>query len=200
MPKQGMEPIRRKALIDAAIQEIGSTGSLDVTVGQIARKAGMSPALAHHYFGSKDRILLAAMRHILTKFGDHVRYELALATTPQERLEAIFKASFHPHNFRPEVIATWLLFYVQAQKSPEAKRLLRIYSGRLSANLLYDLRRLTHRAHAEEIAQGLASMIDGFYIRHALQDRVPDRLETLALVTEYLHLKLGQHPRKGKPQ
>lgn len=56
VPKVGMEPIRRSALVQATIAEIGAAGSLDVTVGQIARRAGMSTALAHHYFGGKDQI------------------------------------------------------------------------------------------------------------------------------------------------
>ena len=65
MPKVGMEPIRRSALVKATIAEIGAAGNLDVTVGQIAKRAGMSTTLAHHYFGGKDQIFLAAMRHIL---------------------------------------------------------------------------------------------------------------------------------------
>jgi len=43
-----MEPIRRAALVEATITEIGVQGNLDVTVSQIARRAGMSSALAHH--------------------------------------------------------------------------------------------------------------------------------------------------------
>ena len=58
MPKLGAEPIRKAALINATIFEVGRAGSLDVTVAQIARRAGMSPALAHHYFGSKDQLFL----------------------------------------------------------------------------------------------------------------------------------------------
>jgi TetR/AcrR family transcriptional regulator, transcriptional repressor of bet genes len=196
MPKLGMEPIRRKALIAATIHEIGQVGSLDVTVGQIARRAGVSSGLAHHYFGGKEQILLAAMRHILTSFGQHVRNELALVETPVDRLEAIILASFHPRNFEPEVIAAWLAFYVQAQKSDAAQRLLQIYARRLHSNLVFNLRQLTGDRRAHEIAQGLASMIDGFYIRHALQDQIPARLETMAMVAEYLHLKLAQDPRK----
>ena len=34
MPKIGMEPLRKDALIRAAIVEVGTMGSLDVTVGQ----------------------------------------------------------------------------------------------------------------------------------------------------------------------
>jgi TetR/AcrR family transcriptional repressor of bet genes len=48
MPKIGQEPLRRAALMEAAVAEIGEAGTLDVTVGQIARRAGMSSALAHH--------------------------------------------------------------------------------------------------------------------------------------------------------
>lgn len=69
MPKLGMEPIRKAALVKATILEIGRLRSLDVTVTQIAKRAGMSSALAHHYFGSKDEIFLAAMRHILTIYA-----------------------------------------------------------------------------------------------------------------------------------
>ena len=42
MPKLGMEPIRKEALVKATIVEIGRVGSLDVTVSQIAKRAGMS--------------------------------------------------------------------------------------------------------------------------------------------------------------
>ncbi|AHM04613.1 HTH-type transcriptional regulator BetI [Roseibacterium elongatum DSM 19469] len=50
-----MEAIRRGELVEAAIHEIGARGSLNVTVGQIARRAGVSPALAFHYFKGKDQ-------------------------------------------------------------------------------------------------------------------------------------------------
>jgi TetR/AcrR family transcriptional repressor of bet genes len=190
MPKVGMEPIRRKALIEATILEIGEVGSLDVTVGKIAKRAGVSSALAHHYFGGKDQILLAAMRSILGLYGRNVKSEMVGAKTPMERLEAIISASFHEDNFADEVIASWLTFYVLAQTSDDAKRLLRVYAGRLQTNLVYDLRKLTSEPKAKRIANGLASIIDGFYIRQALQKSSSDRAETISIVSEYLHLQL----------
>jgi TetR/AcrR family transcriptional repressor of bet genes len=198
MPKVGMEPIRRKALIKATILEIGEVGSLDVTVGRIAKRAGVSSGLAHHYLGGKDQILLAAMRHILNVFGEHVRHELSLVNDPLDRLEAIILASFHPRNFAPEVVAAWLAFYVQAQKSKQAQRLLQVYARRLHSNLLFSLQQLTDPSRAEHIAQGLAAMIDGFYIRKALQDIAPSRLDTIATVAEYLHLQLGLTASRSK--
>ena len=79
MPKLGMEPKRRAALVSAVIDEIGEAGSLDVTVSKIAKRAGMSSGLAHHYFGSKDQMLIAAMRHILKVFSQRVVKGLAEA-------------------------------------------------------------------------------------------------------------------------
>lgn len=192
MPKLGMEPIRKAALIKAAIAEIGAAGTLEVTVSQIARRAGVSSGLAHHYFGSKDQIFLAAMRHIQTLFRDRVRSELKAAKTPRERLNAIIAASFDPEEFAPEIISSWLSFYVQAQNSVDARRLLRIYTRRLHSNLVFNLKHLTNAANAELIAAGVAALVDGLYIRQALGENPLDRFQTMGLVWDYLELKLGQ--------
>lgn len=54
MPKIGMEPVRRKALVDAALRVIGDQGTLAVTMSEIARTAaGSRPPL---------RIIISAAR------------------------------------------------------------------------------------------------------------------------------------------
>ena len=47
-PRVGVTEMRRRALISAALREIADRGTLDVTVAQIAHRAGVSSALAHH--------------------------------------------------------------------------------------------------------------------------------------------------------
>lgn len=189
MPKLGAEPMRRAALVKATIETVGEAGSLEVTVAQIARRAGMSSALAHHYFGSKEQIFLAAMRAILTLYGAEVRGALATASSPESRLRAIIAASFAPGSFRREAISAWLNFYVLAQTNPEARRLLRVYQRRLRSNLRHPLRVLVG-GRAEAVARGLGAMIDGVYIRAALAENAPDRAYALKIVTEYLEREL----------
>ena len=167
MPRVGMEPIRREALVKATIAEVGRKGSLDVTVAHIAARAGVSSGLAHHYFGGKEDLLFAAMRHILSVYAVAVRAELRRATTPRARLDGIIRASFGPANFAPDVIAAWLSFYVHAQSAEGARRLLYIYQRRLASNLTHALRPFIG-AGAVDIAETLAATIDGLYIRHAL--------------------------------
>lgn len=189
MPKLGMEPIRRSALVEATIHEIGSRGTLDVTVSQIAKRAGMSSALAHHYFGSKEQIFVAAMRHILTLYGAEVRGAMIMAQTPRARLEAIVRASFAPRQFRAETVSAWLNFYVQAQRSEDARRLLDIYQRRLRSNLLHEFRQIA-RDDATMLTRGLAAMIDGIYIRQALRRSPGDPESAVEVLLHYIDTSL----------
>ena len=192
MPKLGMEPIRRDALVKATIHEIGQKGSLDVTVSQIAKRAGVSSALAHHYFGAKDQIFLAAMRHILTTYSAQVRAALMGAETPRDRVQAIVGASFEAGQFRREVISAWLNFYVQAQTSEDAGRLLRIYQKRLRSNLAHALRPVL--ADPSSRAETLAALIDGLYIRAGLSGAAPDGKAATQTVMAHVDLMLGATP------
>jgi TetR/AcrR family transcriptional repressor of bet genes len=189
-----MEPIRKAALVKATISEIGRTGSLDVTVAQIARRAGMSSALAHHYFGSKEDMFLAAMRHVLTLYGAEVRGALATVRGPEARLNAVLAASFSPGNFRREAVSAWLNFWVMAQSVPEAKRLLAIYQRRLRSNLLAGLRPLAG-GRAALIADGLGALIDGLYLREVLKSGPPDRAAAVKLAQDYLTAELARCPK-----
>ena len=190
MPKLGMEPIRKAALVKATIIEIGQAGSLDVTVGQIARRAGMSTALAHHYFGGKEAMFLAAMRHVLTLYGAEVRGALAVAQGPEARLQAILAASFGRSNFRREVVGAWLNFWVLAQGTPEATRLLVVYQRRLRSNLLSNLRPLVG-ARADRLADGMGALIDGVYLREVLKQGQPDAAAAVATLQDYLAVHLA---------
>ncbi|MCL4158014.1 UNVERIFIED_CONTAM: hypothetical protein GTU68_021046 [Idotea baltica] len=166
MPKLGMEPIRRAALVKATIDVIGAQGSLDVTVSQIAKRAGMSSALAHHYFGGKDQIFLAAMRQILRDFGVEVCDALRATRTARARAEALISASFAPSCFAPATVSAWMTLYAQATTQPDMHRLLLLYQRRLHSNLTHALRLLSPTP--TEDAATLAALIDGLYLRAAL--------------------------------
>lgn len=168
MPKLGMEPLRRAALVDATITEIGQAGTLDITVARIAKRAGMSSALAHHYFGGKDDIFAAAMRHILSDLQAETSKRLRAARSPADRPRAIIEACFTPETFDPISVNAWMVFYVQSRTNPKARRLLGIYHSRLRSNLRHALRGLTAQFVTD--ADTLAALIDGIYLHQALSD------------------------------
>ncbi|QHQ35237.1 choline-binding transcriptional repressor BetI [Algicella marina] len=186
-----VEPQRRSQLVKAAIIEIGSTGSLDVTVSKIAKRAGVSPALAFHYFGDKEQLFLAAMRHVLTVYGTEIRTALRSEKTPEDRLRVIIDTSFSPTNFRKAVIASWLNFYVLAQRSDEAQRLLSIYHRRLQSNLVHELRPLVGE-RAPGVAQRIGGLIDGLYLRSAINPQDITGSSASAHVQMALDRELGR--------
>ncbi len=191
MPKTGMEPLRRRALIDAAISAIGDRGTLDVTMSDIAGRAGVSSALAHHYFGAKEDLLQATMRQLLADLGSDMVKALGRAATPRQRVSAVILVNFSVGQFRHETVHAWLAFYGEAQRSAALRRLLRVYGRRLYSNLMSGLLPLVPRHEAERMAETIAALIDGLYIRRALRDGLPHPLSAAALVEDYVEAKLG---------
>jgi TetR/AcrR family transcriptional repressor of bet genes len=190
MPKIGMRSLRKKALIDAAILAIGERGSLEVTMSEIAGRAGVSSALAHHYFGAKEDLLQATMRYLLADLGSDTVRALNAASTARARISAMIEVNFSAAQFRQETVHAWLAFYVEAQKSAPLRRLLRVYARRLHSNLMSGLASLMTRAEAERAAEGIAALIDGLYIRRALRDGLPNPASAAALVEDYVDAKL----------
>ena len=92
MPKLGMEPIRRTALLDATIAEVGKAGTLDIIISQIANCHGMSSRLAHLYFVAKEKIFIAAMRHTLALYAGQRKH-----TRCNSDPEQLFTFKADPH-------------------------------------------------------------------------------------------------------
>ena len=65
MPKLGMREIRRAQLIDATLLTIDQTGLAGATLASVAQRASISTGIVSHYFGDKDGLLEATMRHVL---------------------------------------------------------------------------------------------------------------------------------------
>jgi len=128
----------------------------------------MSSALAHHYFGGKEDIFAAAMRHILKDLRIETVARLSRAETALARVRAVIDACFTPETFDPVHVNAWMIFYVQSRTSPKAQRLLRIYHRRLHSNLCHALRPISARPMSD--AATLAALIDGIYLHQALSE------------------------------
>ncbi|MBO0905173.1 transcriptional regulator BetI [Jiella sp. MQZ13P-4] len=189
--RRSVETARREAVIAATIAAIDDVGSLDVTVAGIAARAGISPALVHHYFGSKDDLMIAAMRSLLRNYRHEVAQRLAAAEGQRERVSAVVAGCFAPSQFSRESISAWLVFYLYARRSGEAARLLRIYFRRLETNLVSALRPLVGLPRAARIAAAAGAMIDGVWLRQALTPLSrPDPVGAAAMVEHFIEAEL----------
>jgi TetR/AcrR family transcriptional repressor of bet genes len=174
MPKLGMGPIRRKQLIEAAIAAIHEHGFANATVARIARRAGVSSGIVHHYFADKDELLFATMRALLTELRHDTVARQRAATSPRERVNAIIDASFGEGQFDEQVFSAWLALYGNARQSKRLQRILALYHRRLRANLIHDLAKFMDREQAQRMAEGIGAMIDGLWLRYALTGKPDD--------------------------
>lgn len=171
MPKVGVQPIRRKQLIDATIQAIHRYGYGDATVARIASTAGLSAGIIAHYFGGKNELLAATMRSLLTDLRREAIRRLAQADSPLARVEAIVAANFDETQCTPEVVAAWLAFWAQVPHAPELARLQGVYRRRLRSDLRHALRQLKlAERDLDELTEVLGSLIDGIWLRAALAE------------------------------
>ncbi|MGG7568480.1 transcriptional regulator BetI [Rhodovulum sp. DZ06] len=190
------EAERKHELVQAAIQEVGASGTLNVSVGQIAKAAGVSPGLAFHYFHDKDGLLLAAIRHILSIYASEVNRAVKAAVGPRARVEAIIRASFGEGSFERHAIGAWINFYALALRSDPAKRLLQVYQRRLQSNLVHALRPLCG-ARAPDVARRIGGLIDGLYLRYALDPDTNHGAEGASHVLRALEAELALAAAEG---
>jgi betaine-aldehyde dehydrogenase len=163
------EPVdRREQLIHAAMQTLGESGIVDFTLAEVARRADVSPALIVHYFGDKDNLLEAAFRLLVERVTTLPMQELAATADPEARLRAFVRAHLSPTEQTAEASRGWLAFWGQALYHPNLARLQRVHQERILSNLRHDLRKLVVPREVTRIAETIAALIDGFWLRSAL--------------------------------
>ncbi|MBX2831064.1 MAG: transcriptional regulator BetI [Rhodospirillales bacterium] len=196
MPKVGMQPVRRRQLIDATIETIHRHGFADTTIARISKAAGMSSGIISHYFGGKNALLEATMRFLMQELRNDYLVRLANAKTPIDRLEAIVNTNFNEEQFTPQVTVAWLSFWSQVPFSKALNRINAIYFKRLASNLRHELRQLTTDQRADEISAALAAMIDGIWVRSGLSEGRADVKAAREMVHSTMRLYLANSPAR----
>lgn len=193
MPKVGMQPIRRRQLIDATLSTINDVGINDATIAQIARRAGVSTGIISHYFRDKNGLLEAAMRDITRQLSEAVKARLAkLPDAPAEaRLCAIVEGNFDETQMHSAATKAWLDFWSSSMHQQPLNRLERVSSGRLLSALTVEFRRELPRDKARLAARGLAALIDGLWLRAALSDKPFDHVAVRTLTSQFIRQQLA---------
>ncbi|MBN9026231.1 MAG: transcriptional regulator BetI, partial [Rhizobiales bacterium] len=125
------EDVRRRQLIEATIESLADVGFAACTLMDIARRAGVSPGLVAHYFGDKEGLLEATLRHLAGRLSRLVARRLAQARTPRERIQAVIDANLAPEEFDRRTASVWLAFWGQVIHSVRFKRVQNVYQRRM---------------------------------------------------------------------
>ena len=186
------EDVRRRQLIEATIESLADVGFAACTLMDIARRAGVSPGLVAHYFGDKEGLLEATLRHLAGRLSRLVSTRLAQARTPRERIQAVIDANLAPEEFDRRTASVWLAFWGQVIHSARFKRVQNVYQRRMLSNLRHALRQIVPPREAQSIAVAIAAVIDGLWLRETLAaEGEPESAGARAIATAFVDAQLA---------
>ena len=194
MPKVGMQPIRRSQLIAATLEAVDQVGMADASIAYIARLAGVSNGIISHYFKDKNGLLEATMRHLMQALRDAVaeRRRTLSDDSPRAHLRAMIDGNFDDSQVSGPAMKTWLAFWASSMHQPALRRLQRVNDHRLYSNLCGQFHRVLPQDQARFAARGLASLIDGLWLRGALSGEAFDTDQARRIAYDYLDLQLAK--------
>jgi TetR/AcrR family transcriptional regulator, fatty acid metabolism regulator protein len=88
------EPERRLALLKAAFREVAEKGFSEVTLDDIARRAGVSKGVTLYYFDSKEELFRELFGWLIDSIHARMREAVAAEDDPVARLKALVALIF----------------------------------------------------------------------------------------------------------
>ncbi|MCD9148889.1 choline-binding transcriptional repressor BetI [Pseudophaeobacter flagellatus] len=171
MGRKRIRDIRNEELIEATIVAVHKRGYSVVTMAEIAREAGASAASINYYFGSKEGLMEATMRHLLRKLRHAMIEGYSKARTPRERLYAVTDANFSDQLFTVPQCSLWMQFWANAPYAPRLSRLHRINRTRVRSHVRAELANLLPLERVETARSALQCYMDGVWLEAAQSER-----------------------------
>jgi len=191
MARIAISAVRRRELQEAALQVLLQQGYHAITTDRIARQAGISKGIVHHYFRSKNELLEFTTRYYLRLYAEGARERLKRTRTPSERLWAIIDANFSPAIFTPQYAYSDLTIWDERPHFKSVKRVYDVMSRRTRTNISYALRSLVEEDDRRMIADTIWNLIEGCWILNASE---PDmtRLAAKSILVRYLRDRVSR--------
>lgn len=168
----------RLRLLDAVERLVGGGGYSAASVDRIAREAGVVKSALYWHFGSKNGLLLAAMRHHTSLWVDDLRAAVTSLGTPVERLEKMLEHVRAVIVERPRKRRLVFALLIERAHDDEDYR-------QAIAELFSEMRETLAQGFAEVVpvpiarlrlmTSALVSLLDGVFLRYQI-DPDADRL------------------------
>ncbi len=188
-----MPDIRKPQLVNATMAVIERVGLHSASISLISKEAGVSTGIINHYFGGKHGLLEETMREILRRLSMSVTTSLSKIprNDHQARINAIIMSNFDGYQAENKVAKTWLAFWSYAMHDAQLGRLQRVNEKRLLSHLKIELKGLLPPSQAELVAHGIASLIDGIWLRGTLNPKGIDANNARIIINDYLEKQLA---------
>jgi AcrR family transcriptional regulator len=89
-----IEEVRRRQILEIAIQEITAKGYRNTTIPEIAKRAEVSKGVIYYHFNGKQDLLQSIWSTLVDELHDYRRTRVERHDSPKARLQAYFEANF----------------------------------------------------------------------------------------------------------
>lgn len=186
MPLKSISEIRRRELIEVAYRLLIADGLHTLTVEKVARAAGASKGIIHHYFSNKTELIESALAHLSTFPGGVTAGRLEEATTPSARIWTIVKSNLRPEIFQPAACRAWFAICSDTKEYPLAKKQVRQYYAFEEKEFLNAFETLLDKEEAVKATTELVALLDGLWVKNSLRSSSLGSKWAMAVVRDYL--------------
>jgi AcrR family transcriptional regulator len=193
---------RRIEMLRAAAELICERGFGDTRIADVAKRAGVSSALVIYYFGTRDRLLVDALRFSEESFYESAEKMLAEVTSLRERLSLLIKWTCVPeaNNEIPGAWGLWFDLWAQAFRHDEVRagrveldaRWRRMIVDAIKSAAASD--ELGVEVDARLFALEFSALLDGLSIQVALDDPEVDSDLAYQLAMRFAERELNLPP------
>jgi AcrR family transcriptional regulator len=192
---------RRIEMLRAAAELICERGFGDTRIADVAKRAGVSSALVIYYFGTRDRLLVDALRYSEESGYEAAEKMLAEIPSLRERLSFLIKWTCVPESDSdmPGAWGLWFDLWAQAFRHDEVK------AGRVELDarwrsMIADAVKsadLDADVDARMFALEFSALLDGLSIQVALEDPEVDSAVAYDVAMRFAERELNLSPEKN---
>ncbi|HEY1595355.1 MAG TPA: TetR/AcrR family transcriptional regulator [Thermoleophilaceae bacterium] len=167
----------RERILAAAVDRIASDGIDDVRIARIAMDAGVSTALVHYHFATREALLAEALEYSFEHAGDlRIEGEIAPgAESHAERLAQMVEQCLPSNESQERDWVLWVELWLRAVRHPELRptaeqlyaRMREWFGEAIAAGVAAGE---FNDCDAEAVADRALALIDGFGVRALLGD------------------------------
>lgn len=196
---------RRIQMLRAAAELICERGFSETRIADVAKRAGVSSALVIYYFGTRDRLLVDALRHSEESFYGAAEAMLAEVSSLRERLSLLIRWTCVPEGDGADEIpgawGLWFDLWAQAFRHDEVK------AGRIELDarwrrMIIDALESAEsgerdaKVDARMFALEFGALLDGLSIQVALEDPDVDSEVAYQIAMRFAERELDLPPEK----
>jgi AcrR family transcriptional regulator len=161
--------VSRERILDAAIERIASDGIDGVRIARIAMDAGVSTALVHYHFATREALLAEALEHSFERAGD-VRTADTGESPAVQRLRDMVEQCLPLPGDQEQDWVLWVELWLRAVRHPELRPTAAKLYARMHAWFADAIEAGGFDCDADRVADHAIALLDGFGLRALLGD------------------------------